>query len=304
MINNFSEITVRIKKQQSNAVVAMVNAVDEHSIQTAIIAKQEHGVDSILVGDQEKIKTLLERYNKANLDFSIVHANSPAEAGQEAVKLIHSGDAHILMKGHLQTGDLIRPVLNKETGLRESDTLSHVALLDIPKYHKILGITDAGLMLSPNFEQKKKIIENALTIFHALGYERPKIGIIEANEEVNQKVPSSLEAEQLMILQQRNEIQNCVIDGPISVDVALDAESASYKEYKSEVAGDADILVGPNITVVSALTKALVTFGEAKVAGFIVGAKCPIINNSRSTPIEEKVDSILIALVIHEGGQL
>lgn len=304
MIRNFSEITSLRKKQKSNAVVAMVNAVDEHSIQTAIIAKEEHDVNSILIGDQEKIKALLKNYNKANISFRIVHASSPVEAGQEAVKLIHSGDAHILMKGHLQTGDLIRPVLNRETGLRISDTLSNIALLDIPKYHKILGVTDAGLVLNPDFEQKRKIIENALTIFHALKYDRPKVGIIEANEEVNSKVPSSLEAEQLMILQQKNVIQDCIIDGPISVDVALDAESAKYKNYESEVAGDADIIVGPIITVASAIIKALITFGDAKVAAFIVGAKCPIISNSRSTSIEEKVDSILIALAIHEGGQL
>lgn len=304
MIKSFADIITNHDYSNSDAIIAMANSVDDHSIQTAIIIKEQYKVDSILVGDQNKINKLLSKYNDNNLEFRIVHAESSAEAGIEAVKLVRDKQAHILMKGHLQTGELIRPVLDRETGLRDRDILSHVALLDFPKYHKILGVTDAGLNLQPDFNQRIKILENALTIFHSLGYKKPKVGILEANEDVNLKMPTSVEAEKIMLMQQKGEITGCVIDGPISVDIALDKASADYKNYQSEVAGDADILIGSNITVLSALTKSLVTFADAQVAGFVVGAKCPIINNSRSTPIAEKVNSILVAIAIYQGAEI
>lgn len=303
MIKNFKDIINHFDPTKSDTVVAMANPVDAHSIEAAILAKEQYNIDSILVGDEKTITELLNQLNTNDVKFRIVHADTPSEAGKKAVKLIRENEAHILMKGHLQTGDLIRPVLDRETGLRDREVLSHVALLDFPRYHKIVGITDAGLNLEPDFDQKLQILENALDLFHALGYERPKVGIVEANEEVNLKVPTSVEAEKIMRMQQNDEIKGCVIDGPISVDVALDKQSADYKNYQSEVAGDADILLGSNITVLSALTKALVAFADAQVAGFVTGAKCPIINNSRSTPVAEKVNSILIAIAIVQGGK-
>lgn len=304
MIKNFEDIIAKKDYTKNNAIVAMANPVDDHSIEAAIKAKAEYDVDSILVGDKATIIELLDKYNTRKFDFQIVHAGSATEAGKETVKLVREGKAHILMKGHLQTGELIRPVLDRKTGLRDKDVLSHVALLDFPRYHKILGITDAGLNLEPDFNQKLQILDNALYLFHNLGYETPKVGILEANEEVNEKMPTSLEAEKIMLMQQDGEIKGCVIDGPISVDVALDKESANYKNYQSEVAGNADILLGSNITVLSALTKALVAFADAQVAGFVVGATNPIINNSRSTPIGEKVNSILIAIAMYQGAKL
>lgn len=303
MIKSFAEIIENFDFSNSHKVVAMANPIDDHSIEAAIAIKAEYNVDSILVGDQDKITKLLDKYNHNNLTFRIQHAATPVEAGREAVKLVRNNEAHILMKGHLQTGDLIRPVLDRETGLRDKDLLSHVALLDIPKYHKILGVSDAGLNLQPDFAQRIDILKNALTIFHALGYKEPKVGVLEANEDVNLKMPTSVEAEKIMLMQQRGDIEGCIIDGPISLDTALDKESADYKNYHSPVAGDADILVGSNITVLSALTKTLVSFADAQVAGFVVGATCPIINNSRSTPIHEKVQSILIAIAMEQGGK-
>lgn len=304
MIETFTDIINQHDYTTNDAVVAIANPIDDHSIEAAIIAKEKYNIDSILVGDQEIISEILDKNDATHLEFRSVHAATPAEAGKKAVELIRNDEAHILMKGHLQTGDLIRPVLDREKGLRDQDLLSHVALLDFPKYHKIVGITDAGLNLEPDFDQKLLILENAVNLFHTLGYKQPKVGIIEANEEVNLKMPTSVEAENIMKMQQNEEIKGCIIDGPISVDVALDKESADYKNYQSEVAGDADILLGSNITVVSALTKALVAFADAQVAGFVTGAKCPIINNSRSTPVKEKVNSILIAIAISQGEKI
>lgn len=301
MIKKFEDIIANHNYVNNDVIIAMANPVDSHSIQAAVTVKEEYDVDSILVGNEEIIIDLLNQYNSNNLPFRIVHAETAVEAGKEAVKLVREDQAQILMKGHLQTGDLIRPVLDRKTGLRDKEVLSHVALLDFPKYHKILGITDAGLNLQPDFDQKLQILDNALTLFHSLGYEKPKVGILEANEEVNQKMPTSVEAEKIMLMQQNGEIEGCVIDGPISADVALDKESADYKNYQSEVAGDADIILGSNITVLSALTKALVSFADARVTGLVMGAKNLIINNSRSTPVDEKVLSILIAIAIYQG---
>ncbi|MEQ7301930.1 phosphate acyltransferase [Enterococcus avium] len=300
-MKNFAELKKRFRNSRELKTIVVVNAVDQVSIQAAIMAKNQDLAKSILVGDTVKIRELLlENRNDAE-DFEIISAETPEIAAEISINLIREGHGEALLKGHIQTGTLLKAVVNNENGIKEGPLLSHVTLLQIPGYQKLLGFTDGAMVLFPDFSQKKLLLENAVTLFHKLGYEKPKVGIIEANELIHPKITTSLEAEQLMQLQRSGEITGCVIQGPISFDLATDPAAVEAKQYTGAVKGDADILLAPNITVANVMVKALQTFGRAKTAGIVLGAKCPIILVSRASSAEEKVTSMMLALAAAKG---
>ena len=184
------------------------------------------------------------------------------------------------MKGKIQTSDLLRAVVNKEKGLRTGSVMSHLVIHELPTYHKLLAVTDGGMMMYPNVDEKKQIIENAVNTLIAMGYDEPKVAVLAAVETVNPKMPESVDAGILKEMNQRGEIKNCMVEGPISYDLTMSKESAEIKGFNSPVTGDADILIVPNITAGNILGKALVYSAGAKMAGFIVGAKVPIVLTS------------------------
>lgn len=248
------------------------------------------------MGDQSIISQLLRQEKEDVADYQIVNVTGETTAAQQAVKLIRTGAGDAILKGHLQTSTLLRAVLDRERDIRKANFLSHVTLLEIPDYPKLLGFTDGAMNLFPNFDQKKELIQTAVSLFQALGYEQPKVGIIEANELVNPKIESSIEAEKLMLLNEEAPFCTGILQGPISFDLATDPQAVAAKHYQGKVAGDADILVGANLTVTNVMVKALQTFGQAKTAGVILGAHCPIILVSRASLAEEKLNAILLAL--------
>ena len=188
---------------------------------------------------------------------------------------------------------MLKGVVNKENGIKARDTLSNVALLDIPAYHKVVGLTDGGMVMYPTLEQKKDIIDNAVEVYKALGYDNPKVAVLCAVETLNPKMPETVDAAELKKMNQEGIIKGCVVEGPISFDLAVDPEAAKIKGYESPVAGDADIIIMPDISAGNLTSKALTVLGGAMMAGIVMGAKCPIALNSRSAAFEEKYYSLL-----------
>lgn len=275
-------------------------AQDEHTLQAVFRAKKDNIVEPILIGHRERIKDLLERLHEGLAEELIIHAENDVEAAFKAVELINEGKADFIMKGRLQTADLLGAVVNKEKGIRTGNVMSHVAILEIPTYHKLLAITDGGMLMYPNLEEKKQVIENAVNIFLAMGYEKPKVAIMAAIENVNPKMPETIDADMLKKMNLQGQIANCIVEGPISYDLTMNKESAEIKGYQSSVTEDADILIVPNITAGNLLSKGLVYSAHAKMAGFIVGAKVPIVLTSRGSTAEEKYLSLVLsASVVH-----
>jgi phosphate butyryltransferase len=275
--------------------VAVVAAEDEHALESVFKARNEGIVEPILIGNEEKIREISKQLNEDLKDLTIINVEEPKEAAIKAVELAREGKAQVIMKGKIQTSDLLRAVVNKEKGLGTGRIMSHMAMHELPNYHKLLAVTDGGMMMYPNVQEKKQIIENAVDIFKAIGYIKPKVGILAAVENVNTKMPETVDADNLKQMNINGEITDCLIEGPISYDLVMSKESAEIKGYKSEVVADADILVVPNITTGNILGKSLVYSAEAKMAGFVIGAKVPIVLTSRGSTAEEKYLSLVLS---------
>ena len=211
--------------------------------------------------------------------------------------MIHDHEGDLLMKGKVGTSDMLKSVLNKDYGLRTGKLLSHFAYFEVENYHKLIAVTDVAMNIAPNLTEKIAILNNAVKVLNNLGIGRPKVAVLGAVEKVNTEMKATLDAALLSKMNQRDQIQNCIVDGPLAFDNAVSLESARHKEIKSEVAGDTDLLLMPDIEVGNVLYKSLVFFAKAKVASMIVGASVPIVLTSRSDSDQAKFDSILLAAV-------
>ncbi len=292
MIRNFEELRSMVGSSQKRVVVVAA-AHDAHTLEAVLKAHEEGILDYILVGKKKEIQEIGEQLQHPIADADIVHTDTDEEAAAVSVGLIREGKADFLQKGLLQTSTLLKAVVNKETGIGMGKPISHVALLDIPKYHKVVGVTDGGMILYPTLEQKKAIVINAVEMFKGFGYELPKIAAVCAVEVLNPKMPETQDAAALKEMAQTGEIQDCLLEGPISFDLAVNAESAKIKGYESPVTGDVDIVLVPNICTGNIMVKGLLEFGDTRMAGCVIGAKCPIALNSRSATFEEKYYSLL-----------
>ena len=292
---SFDDLIKKVQNLDSKKKVAVVSAQDEHTLEAVFKAKKDNIVEPILIGNKKKIIEILSRLHESVLEESIINVESDSEAAEKAVELINENKADFIMKGKIQTADLLRAVVNKENGLRTGKVMSHIVIHEIPTYHKLLAVTDGGMMMYPNNNKKKQILENAVSTFLALGYENPKVAVLAAVETVNPKMQESVDADMLKKLNIKGEIKNCIVEGPISYDLTMSKESASIKGFVSPVTGEADIIVVPNITVGNILGKSLVYSAGAKMAGFIVGAKVPIVLTSRGSTSEEKYLSLALS---------
>lgn len=292
---SFDDLIKKVQNLDSKKKVAVVSAQDEHTLEAVFKAKKDNIVEPILIGNKKKIIEILSRLHESVLEESIINVESDSEAAEKAVELINENKADFIMKGKIQTADLLRAVVNKENGLRTGKVMSHIVIHEIPTYHKLLAVTDGGMMMYPNLDEKKQILENAVSTFLALGYENPKVAVLAAVETVNPKMQESVDADMLKKMNIKGEIKNCIVEGPISYDLTMSKESASIKGFVSPVTGEADIIVVPNITVGNILGKSLVYSAGAKMAGFIVGAKVPIVLTSRGSTSEEKYLSLALS---------
>jgi len=216
-------------------------------------------------------------------------------AVEMAVRMLSSKQADILMKGKVGTSTLLKCVLNREWGLRTGSLLSHIALFEVETYHKLIAVTDVAMNIAPNLKDKISIVNNSVSFLNRLGYNMPKVAVLGAVEMVNENMEATLDAALLSKMNQRDQIRNCIIDGPLAFDNAISLESARHKGIKSDVAGDTDLLLMPDIEVGNVLYKSLVFFAKAKVASIILGALVPIVLTSRSDSEQAKYDSILLS---------
>ncbi len=276
---------------------AIVHPVDAFSLTGAIEAAKAGIIDPILVGPEIKMRKVAQEA-KVNLDaytlFPTQHSHAAATA---AVEMALQGKVEALMKGKLSTEEMMEAVVNKEKGLRTGRRMSHVFVLNVPRYPKPLFLTDAAINIRPTLMEKKDIVQNAIDLFHALEMGTPKVAILSAVEFVTEKLPSTLDATALCKMAERGQITGGVLDGPLAFDNAVSAEAAAIKGLTSPVAGDADILVVPDIESGNMLYKQLRYFSGAQGAGVVMGAKVPIILTSRAGDAENRVVSSALALL-------
>lgn len=234
-------------------------------------------------------------------DGDIIPAETDEEAAKLAVSLVREGKADFLQKGLMQTSTILKAVVNKETGIGLGRPMSHTALLEIPGYHKLLGVADGGMIPAPDLEAKRAILHNAVELFRRLGYDRPMVSAVCAAETVSPKIIETVDAAALKEAAQAGDFGPCYVEGPISLDLALDKSSAEIKGYESPVCGETDILLVPTMAAGNMTVKSLLTFAGARMVGVVTGAKCPIALNSRSASFEEKYNSLLACALA--GGQ-
>ena len=295
MLKKLSDLESILAKQKSKKKLVLCAAGDEHSIEAAIEAHKRNYVDTILVGDKSKISKIATELDIDLEGIEIIHEQTLEDTVKTSVKLIHDGHADILMKGYLSTALMLKGVLNKDWGLRNKPLLSHFAIFDIPEYHKLLAITDVAMNIAPNLQEKIGIINNAVDFFQKLDVPKPNIAALAAVEMVNEKMPATLDAALLSIMQRRGQIRNCVIDGPLAFDNAISFESKEHKGITGPVAGNADVLLVPNIEAGNVLYTSFVFFAHAKVASVVVGASAPIVLTSRADNEDTKLNSIMLA---------
>ncbi len=295
VLKSFDEVIAKVKGFPEPKRVIVAAAGDEHTLQAVVHATKEGIIKPVLVGDAAKIKSILQEMSFEVSPEDIYDVADPDEAAKKSVALIHEGRGDFIMKGKLETAQILRPVVNKETGLGTGKVMSHFVINQLPHYHKLLVTSDGGMMTYPTLEQKKDIIDNAVDIMLKLGYENPKVAAVTAIEKVNPKMPETVDAGALADMNKEGKITNCIVAGPISIDIALDKEAAAIKGYDSPVAGDADMILVPNIHVGNILGKSIVTIAGGKMAGFIVGSKVPIVLTSRGSSAEEKFLSLALA---------
>jgi phosphate butyryltransferase len=284
-----------------------VAAAQEASVLEAVVDAYKAGIaEPILVGDPDAIATAAREANGGKgLDisaFEILSVKDPYASAAKAVELVRTGKADILMKGIIDTSVLLKAVLNKETGINAGRLASHVAVMEVPTYHKLLIVTDAAINIAPDLSGFIDIIASAVAVSKALGTELPKVAMLAAVEKVNaDKMPCTVTAAILTQMNRRGQIRNCVIDGPLALDNAISAESARIKKIVSDVAGDADILVAPDIEAGNILYKCLLDLAQAKGAAIVMGAATPIVLTSRADTAETKLASIALAALT--GGR-
>ena len=294
-MKNFNELISNLKGGGSIKRVAVVAADDEHTLEAVIRAQKEGLVSPVLIGDKAAIEAALESIEAADAAVDIVETESNEASAQTAAALINEGKADFIMKGNLETSVLMKAVVKKENNLRTGRIMSHLAFLEIPTYHKLVALSDVAMLTYPDLDQKKQMIENAVTALVKMGMKTPKVAVLSASEDVNPKLPESADAKALKDMNIEGTINDCVIEGPISYDLAMDPEASAIKGYVSPVAGDADLLIMPNLTAGNIFMKGLSVSGGAKAAGIIVGAKVPIVLTSRASSIDDKLMSLVIA---------
>jgi len=275
--------------------LVLATAQDQQSLSAVLRAWSDNIVEPVLIGDKEKIQNISDENGYNITGLRIIHEPDTDMAVEMAVRMLSSKQADILMKGKVGTSTLLRCVLNKEWGLRTGNLLSHIALFEVGTYHKLIAVTDVAMNIAPNLKDKIAIVNNSVSFLGRLGYTMPKVAVLGAVEMVNENMEATLDAALLSKMNQRDQIRNCIIDGPLAFDNAISLDSARHKGIKSEVAGDTDLLLMPNIEVGNVLYKSLVFFAQAKVASIILGALVPIVLTSRSDSEQAKYDSILLS---------
>ena len=282
----------------TGAYVSVAAAHDSHVLEAVWKASEAGIANFILVGDEEKMKDYANELGMDCSKFEMIHEADDELACAIAVEQVRSGRATALMKGLVDTSVIMKAVLHREKGIRTGSKLTHLAAFEVSAYHKLLFVTDAAINIAPDLKGKQEIIQNAVDAVTNLGIPCPKVALLAAVEKVNESMPVTLEYKALVQMAEDGEITGCIIDGPLALDNAVSYESAEIKGIISEVAGDADILICPDIEAGNILYKALVFLALAKNGGVVLGAKRPIILTSRADSSQSKLISIALGILM------
>ena len=296
MIKSFSDL-MKEAKAKGPKKVAVAVAQDEVVLEALSDASKEKIATPILFGDKKAIE---EAAAKAKVDikgWSITDIKDMAEASKAAVKAVSSGQADFLMKGLVATSTFLKAVLDKEVGLRTGRLLSHVAVMESSSYPKLILVSDGGMNVKPDLMAKVDIINNAVEISQKLGVEKPRVAVLAAIEVLNPEMQETIDATHLSKMNDRGQVKGCIIDGPLALDLAVSAEAAAHKKIKSQVAGEADIFLTPDIASGNMLVKGLIYLGGAQAAGIIAGAAMPVVMLSRADSKQQKINSIALGVV-------
>lgn len=279
---------------------AVAHPCEKSALEGAVDAAQAGLITPLLVGPRQEIE---ETAKAAGIDLGnleIVDTQNSVESGKQAVALVREGRAEVLMKGSLHTDELMSAIVSREGGMRTGRRISHVFIMDIPTYHKVLIVTDAAINIAPTLEDKVDIVQNAIDLAVSLGREKPKVAILCAVETVNSKMQATLDAAALCKMAERGQIKGGILDGPLAFDNAISADAAKTKGIKSEVAGDPDILLAPDLEAGNILAKNLSFLANADSAGMVLGARVPVILTSRADSVRSRIASCAVAkLVAH-----
>ena len=295
--DKFAAFIERVKPLKPVA-TAVAHPCSDGAIQAAVEAGTEGIIEPILVGPVERMRAAAKAAGVDLGAIRLVDAAHSHEAAEKAVALVRSGEAAILMKGSLHTDELLGAVVKRETGLRGERRLSHVFFMDVPTYHKPLMVTDAAINIAPTLAEKVDICHNAIDLAHALGIARPKVAILSAVETVNERISSTMDAAALCKMAERGQITGAILDGPLAMDNAISREAAAIKGIASEVAGDADILLVPDLVSGNILAKQLALMANADGAGIVLGARAPIVLTSRADSVRARLTSCALAVLL------
>lgn len=293
-MSKFQKLFQKSKKDLAQSVIHVVSAADKEIIESLALVQKDYPVQIALYDEAKVLEELVQEFK---LEAKIIDCQTWQSSLEQALKACHQDENAVLMKGLINTADFLRGVLNRDYGLRSDSLLSHMAVYDLPGYHKLLYCSDSGFNNSPDLEAKKLILANAYNSVKKLGLKEAKIAFLTANEQVNPKVVSTTDAKALVDFVQ-SEGYAAIAEGPISFDIAFSPEAAKHKGVKSQISGDLDLIIFPNLESGNILGKSWLHFAKATWAGTILGAKRPIILGSRSDTAEIKVNSILLALML------
>ncbi len=292
-------------KDLPSSVISVVRA-DEVETLTAVKEAYEEGmIDCILVGPEDGIRKAAAEADFDISNIRIVHAEDDKESAAKGVELVRNGEAHVLMKGLVATSTFLKAILDKEHGIRGEGLLSHVAAFDVPAYHKLLIITDAAMNIAPDLEQKKEMLKNAVIVAKALGIEVPKCTYVCAKEVPYEKMPCTMEAAEMKKMADAGEFGNILFDAPLALDLAVSPVSVKIKKIESPVAGDADLLLLPDIEAANVLYKGLIFLAGGELGAVIMGARNPVILTSRADSAESKLCSLVLSGIVaaYQGNQ-
>jgi phosphate acetyltransferase len=276
---------------------AVAHPCESTALSGALEAGAKRLITPILVGPAAKISEVAKQSGINIGSTRVVDAPHSHAAAAKAVELVRKGEAELLMKGSLHTDELLGAVVARETGLRTGRRISHVFIMDVPTYHKVLVVTDAAINIAPTLEDKVDICQNAIDLAVSLGVNTPKVAILAAVETVNSKMPATLDAAALCKMAERGQITGGVLDGPLAFDNAISKEAARVKGIRSEVAGDPDILLVPDLEAGNMLAKQLSFLANADSAGLVLGARVPIILTSRADSVRSRIASCAVAML-------
>lgn len=303
MIRTFKELmNVVINGKTQTISVAVAQDTD---VLSAVNSAYKMGIaNAILVGDKDEIEKIAKEIDMDINNFEIIDEKDKEKACKVAINLVREGKASLPMKGFVDTSVILKAVLNKEYGLKTGNLISHVGVLEVSGFDRLFVLSDSAMTIAPTLENKVDIINSSVKIAHALGNKEPKVAVICAVEKVNNKMPATLDAQELTRMNEEKIIKNCLVKGPLAIDNAVSIEAANHKGITHPVAGNADILIAPDIEAGNILNKSMEYFARAEKAGVIMGAKTPIILTSRASSDISKLHSIALgALVVQQLGK-